>query len=343
MRAAVMRDSSFSVEERTVPVPGPGEVLLKTRLCGICGSDLHQFKHAREIDQLARDMGAPGQDLSKGMVLGHEYVGEVVGFGPDTQQELSKGDRVVSVPFLLRDGAPLPIGANVEVDGAYAEYFLGTEALLLKIPESVPDEAAALVEPLGIAVHAVAKSMLGSSDMPCVVLGCGPIGLAIISVLRMRGVTQIVASDYSPKRRELALQMGATQAAHPKQGSVFQTLGSTTPTLAFDCTGVRGVLSQTITEAPVGSQIIVAGIPHGEDSFNPMIAIAKELNLQFVLYYTPEEFAEALAAVASGKVNWRPLVTGTVGLDGIEDAFKALEDPEAHAKIMIDPWSSARL
>ena len=249
----------------------------------------------------------------------------------------------MSVPFLIRDGAPVPIGANVEVDGAYAEYFLGTEALLLKIPDGVPDAAAALVEPLGIAVHAVAKSMLGEGDMPCAVLGCGPIGLAIIAVLKMRGVTNIVASDFSPKRRELATQMGATIVVHPSERPVFEALGAAAGAIIFDCTGVRGVLSQTINTAPVGSQIVVAGIPQGEDSFNPMVAIAKELNLQFVLYYTPEEFAEALAAVASGALDWQPLVTGTVGLEGIAAAFGALEDPEKHAKIMIDPWSDARL
>lgn len=343
MRAAVMRDRAFAVEERPLPSPGPGDVLLKTRLCGICGSDLHQFKHAAEIDALARSMGAPGQDLGKGMVLGHEYVGEVVAFGPETQRKLEIGDRVVSVPFLLRDGAPVPIGANVDVDGAYAEYFLGSEALLLKIPDGVPDAAAALVEPLGIAVHAVAKSLLAGDSHPCAILGCGPIGLAIAAVLRMRGVTTIVASDFSPKRRELARAMGATAAVHPKEQSPFAALPGERPAIVFDCTGVRGVLSQAIGEAPTGSQIVVAGIPQGEDSFNPMIAIAKELNLQFVLYYSPDEFAEALQAIAAGRLDWRPLVTGTVGLDGIAEAFAALEDPEAHAKIMIDPWSDARL
>ncbi len=343
MRAAVMRDRSFSVEDRPTPVPGQGEVLLRTRLCGICGSDLHQFKHAAEIDELARSLGAPGQDLSKGMVLGHEYVGEVVAFGPGTQQALRVGDRVVSVPFLLREGASVPIGANVEVDGAYAEYFLGTEALLLHIPDDVPDAAAALVEPLGIAVHAVAKSMVEGDSHPCIILGCGPIGLAIAAVLRMKGVTTIVASDFSSKRRSLALAMGATAAAHPKEESPFSQLPPARPAVIFDCTGVRGVLGQTIAEAPHGSQIVVAGIPQGDDSFSPMVAIAKELNLQFVLYYAPEEFAEALEAVAAGKLDWKPLVTGTVGLDGIAGAFAALEDPEVHAKIMIDPWSDARL
>lgn len=343
MRSAVLRAQTFTIEDRPIPTPGPGEVLLKTRMCGICGSDLHQFKHAAEIDALAREMGAPGQDLSKGMVLGHEYVGEVVAFGPETQQALQIGDRVVSVPFLLRDGAPVPIGANVEIDGAYAEYFLGSEALLLKIPDTVPDAAAALVEPLGIGVHAVAKSLLDGDSHPCVILGCGPIGLAIAAVLRMKGVTTIIASDYSPKRRTLAKQMGATTEVDPRAQSPLSLLEPTQSAIIFDCTGVRGVLGKTIIEAPTGSQIVVAGIPQGEDSFSPMIAIAKELNVQFVLYYAPAEFSEALDAIANGELDWQPLVTGTVGLDGIQEAFKVLEDPETHAKIMIDPWSDARL
>ncbi|WP_185965210.1 zinc-binding dehydrogenase [Glacieibacterium frigidum] len=343
MRAAVLRDRSFSVETRPMPVPGPGEVLLKTRLCGICGSDLHLFKHAAEIARLGEELGAPAQDLTKGLVLGHEYVGEVAAFGPGTAQALKIGDRVCSVPFLLKNGAPAPIGANVEIDGAYAEYFLGTEALLLRIPDGVPDAAAALVEPLGIGIHAVAKSRIDGNSHAAVVLGCGPIGLAVAAVLRMRGVETIVASDFSTRRRALALQMGATLAVHPREASPFAALSAGRPVVVFDCTGVRGVLAQAIRDVPVGTQIVVAGIPQGEESFSPMIAIAKELNLQFVLYYAPEEFAAALDAVAAGQLDWQPLVTGTVGLDGIAGAFAALEDPEAHAKIMIDPSSDARL
>lgn len=343
MRVAVAREQRFTVEERPIPEPGPGEVLLKTRLCGICGSDLHLFKHAAEIAKLAEGFGAPAQDLSRGLVLGHEYVGEVVKFGPETQQSLKLGDRVCSVPFLLRNSAPQPIGSNVEIDGAYAEYFLGSEALLLKIPDDVPDAAAALVEPLGIGVHAVAKSLLEKGDRACVILGCGPIGLAIAAVLRMKGLATIIASDFSPKRRALAETMGATKSVHPKEQSPFAGLPAHEPVIVFDCTGVRGVLAQTIAEVPAGSQIVMAGIPQGEESFMPMLAISKELNFQFVLYYAPEEFAEALQAIADGKLDWQPLVTGTVGLDGIAAAFKALEDPETHAKIMIDPWSDATL
>lgn len=340
MRAVVLRDSALTVEERPMPEPGPGDVLIQTHYCGICGSDLHLAKHGAEIAKIGEEMGAPPQDLSRGMVLGHEFIGEIVGFGADTAQALNVGDRVVSVPFLLRDGAPVSIGASLDVSGAYAEYFLASEVLLMKVPDAVPDEAAALVEPLAIAVHAVAKSPVDGDSHAAVVMGCGPIGLAVAAVLKARGVTTIIASDFSPKRRELATAMGATLTLDPRERPAFPAAAETAPgrpVAVFDCTGAKGVLARTIKEAPQSTHITVAGIAPGEETFSPMIAIAKEIGLQFVVYYTPEEFAEALTMIGEGKLNWQPLVTGKVGLDDVAAAFVALEDPEAHAKILIDP------
>lgn len=338
MRAAILYDQAFAVEDRPMPVPGPGEVLLKTRLCGICGSDLHLFKHAAEIARLGAEMGAPPQDMTGGLILGHEYVAEVAGFGPDTSQALAIGDRVVSIPFVLRDNAPLPIGAHVDVAGAYAQYFLGTEMLLLKVPDAVPDAAAALVEPLAIAVHAVAKSPLTGDSHAVVVQGCGPIGLAVAAVLRMQGVSTIVAADFSERRRALAEAMGATRTVDPRTGNGFADLPAGRPVLVFDCTGAKGVLARTIRDAPAGCHIVVAGIAPGEETISPTIAIAKEMAIQFVIYYTPDEFAAALAAIAAGKLDWQPLVTATIGLDDVAAMFETLASPDAHAKVMIDPW-----
>jgi 2-desacetyl-2-hydroxyethyl bacteriochlorophyllide A dehydrogenase len=345
-RAAVLRDRAFSVEERPAPEPGEGQVLLKMRLCGICGSDLHLAKHLDEIEAMGREFGAPPQDLAKGLVMGHEFVGEIASFGPGTQQTLALGDRVTCVPFLLENGAPKPIGSSVEVDGGYAQHMLASEALLLRVPDDVPDAAAALVEPFAIAMHAVNKSGSNPAAGAALIMGCGPIGLAIANVLRMHGTKIIVASDFSPRRRELAATMGATVTVDPKAGDAMAELATQAEGRAvtiYDCTGANGVLGRTIKTAPIGARIVVAGIAHGEESINPMIAIAKELSLQFVVYYTPEEFAETLEAIAAGKLEWRPLVTGTVGLDAVGEAFKALEDPELHAKIMIDPWNGGTL
>lgn len=343
MRAAIMRGDKFVVEDRPMPKPGAGDVLVKVRACGICGSDLHYFKHADETIELAAKLGAPTDEmkrtLKEGPVLGHEFVCEVVEFGPETQRTLKVGDRVASMPFLLRNGAPVLIGSTPEAAGAYAEYMLLSEALLLPIDETVPDDAAALIEPLGIAVHAVNKAKLQGGET-AIIVGCGPIGLAIIAVLKARGVANIIAGDLSPKRRQLAVDMGASQVVDARQDSVVlagAALGA--PIVIFENTGAPGMLGKLALEAPQNARLVVTGIASGEESFLPMVAILKELSFTFVIYYTPEEFAEALALIKAGALDWTKLVTGKVGLDGVTQAFSDLANPELHAKILIDPWA----
>ena len=345
MRAAVMRGDRFVVEERPMPVPGPGDVLVKVRACGICGSDLHYFHHIDGMIENVRALGAPTDAMQKtlrdGPILGHEFVCEIVEFGPETYRRLEQGERVCSMPFLSRNGVPVLIGSTSEVTGAYAEFMLLTEALLLPIDSSIVDDAAALTEPVGIAVHAVNKAMLNPEDAT-VIVGCGPIGLAIIAVLKARGFSQIIASDLSPKRRELATVMGATKVVDASQASVIAAAMDAAPgapLVIFENTGAPKMLHKLILEAPQNSRIIGTGIAAGEESFIPMLAISKELQLTFVIFYTAEEFAEALRLIKDGEINWKPLITGKVGLDGITQAFKDLGDPELHAKILIQPWA----
>ena len=343
MRAAVLREHRFQVEDLPTPQPGPGQVLVKVRACGICGSDLHFFKHADHMVEQARKLGAPTAELERGLatglVLGHEFVGEIVAFGPGAGQALKLGDRVCSMPFVLKDAGPALIGSNPETSGAYAEYMVLTAALCLKVDAAIPDEAAALTEPLGIAVHAVNKAAMQPGDV-AVVIGCGPIGLAVTAMLKIRGVSTIVASDLSPRRRALALEMGATQVIDGRQESAVMAAAQAAPAarmVIFENTGAPGMLGRLVVEAPQNAKLVVSGIAAGEESLIPLVAIMKELQISFIIYYTPEEFAEALALIRDGKLNWKPLVTGTVGLADVNDAFKALEDPEIHAKILIDP------
>jgi threonine dehydrogenase-like Zn-dependent dehydrogenase len=156
----------------------------------------------------------------------------------------------------------------------------------------------------------------------------------------MRGVQTIVASDLSPRRRDLAQTMGATQVINGREASAVLTAAAAAPgarMVVFENTGAPGMLGRLVLEAPQNARIVVSGIAAGDESFIPMVAIMKELQLSFIIYYSPQEFAEALAAIREGKLNWQPLVTGTIGLDEVNAAFKSLEDPEVHAKILIDP------
>jgi threonine dehydrogenase-like Zn-dependent dehydrogenase len=122
-----------------------------------------------------------------------------------------------------------------------------------------------------------------------------------------------------------------------------EALGVTTPKspVIFECVGVPGVIDQVIASAPLFSRVVVVGVCMGTDRIRPAMAINKEIDLRFVLGYTPIEFRDTLHMIAEGKVNAGPLVTGAVGLDGVGKAFDALGDPEAHAKILVDPTSSA--
>ena len=253
MRVTVIKQGELVTEERPLPVPGPGQVLVRNLACGICGSDLHILNAVRGMGETAPEV-----------ILGHEYCSEIVEFGAETEQQLKIGQRVCSIPFIPSEAGQDPIGVSPTAPGAYSEYMLLSEPLLLAVPDSTSTEAAALVEPLAVAIHAVAKANLNGTDS-ALVLGCGPIGLAIVAVLKMQGVEKVIASDYSPKRRALATAMGADTVIDPAEQSAFDLLASavgevTDDAVIFECIGAKPLLAQICGEAPERSRIVMAGI-----------------------------------------------------------------------------------
>lgn len=359
MRAAVMRDQKLVVDTLAEPEPARGEVLVKTLACGICGSDLHVLKHAAKFVEQSRDAGAPFvMDLSRDIVMGHEFCAELVDYGRETEHKLKRGSRVCSIPALLR-GPRSTVGYSNEVPGGYGEYMVLAEPLLLPVPDDLSTEHAALTEPMAVGLHAVEKAQLDSGDVP-LVIGCGPVGLAVIASLKWKGAAPIVAADFSPRRRELALALGADQVVDPGEQSPYQSwqelarLPEATeaapspfrfgprlrPGVVFECVGVPGVIQEIVAGAPRWARIVVVGVCMEQDQILPLYAISKELNLQFVLGYSPEEFANTLRLIASGELAVEPLVTGKVGVEGVAGAFEALANPEAHAKILVEPWRS---
>ena len=335
MRASIIRNGEFVVDQLAKPEPGPGQVLVRNLVCGICGSDLLLFSMLKGAAQLP-DM--PSTDF----VLGHEYCSEIVAFGPDTQQQLAIGQRVCSIPFIKTEEGQDGIGVTPQAPGAYAEYMILSEEYLLPVPDHLSSEAAALTEPLAVGIHAVNKARL-TGDEIALVIGCGPIGLAVIAALKVRGIKTVLASDLSPNRRERAAMAGATEVINPSEGSAFEPLNQhlnnePAPTVVFECVGAVGLLQQICAETPAHSRIVIAGLCTAEDSFMPIEALRKELSIQYVFYYEAPEFEEALNALADGTISWQPWLSGKVGLDGIADAFEMLKDPESHAKIIIEPW-----
>jgi hypothetical protein len=318
------------------PVPESGQVLVGVRACGICGSDLHFAAHADEVvamtAQVAADAGGMGVDLNSDVYMGHEFSAEVLEAGPDTETH-PPGTLVTSIPVLLSTKGVEPIVYSNSTIGGYAERMLLSAPLLLPIPNGLDLKHAALTEAMAVGLHAVNKSNIAPGET-ALVLGCGPIGIAIIAALRARGVETIVASDFSPKRRELATAMGARQTRDAAQGSPFDTVK---PAVVFEAVGVPGIIDDVLRRARPGTRLVVAGVCMQPDTVHPFFAIAKEINVQFSLAYTPDEFAESLRALAEGEIDVTPLITGEVGLDGVGTAFDDLADPERQCKILVTP------
>ena len=360
MRAAIMRDHKLVVDEVPTPEPGPGEVLVKTLACGICGSDLHTLKHAEKLVEVSEKSGGVfNMDLQRDIVMGHEFCVEVVGHGPETKQTLKAGTRACSMPVLIRASGVETVGYSNSNPGGYGELMRLTEGLLLAVPNGLTTEYAALTEPMAVGYHAVQMARMDKDDVP-LVIGCGPVGLAVIAALRMKDIRPVVAADFSPRRRKLAEAMGADIIIDPKETSPYDSWKEAAvadpksapqqapwavgpplrPAVMFECVGVPGVINQMMMSVPQGARIVVVGVCMENDTIQPMFGINKELNLQFVLGYSREEFSETLYNIADGKVPVEPLITGKVGVEGVAQAFEDLGSPEQHAKILVEPWRS---
>lgn len=337
MRAAVLRDGRMVYRDDVPdPIPEAGQVLVGVRACGICGSDLHFAAHGAQVlemsDRVAGGSGAMHVDLDHDIFMGHEFSAEVLEAGPGTDTH-PPGTLVTSLPVLLSAKGVEPIVYSNSTVGGYAERMLLSAPLLLPIPNGLDFKHASLTEPMAVGLHAVNKSDIGP-DETALVLGCGPIGIAIIASLRAKGVDTVVACDFSSKRRELAIAMGANQTLDPAQGSPFDTVK---PAVVFEAVGVPGIIDDVLLRARPGTRLVVAGVCMQPDTVHPFFAIAKEINVQFVLAYTPEEFGHSLRALAEGDIDVSPLITGEVGLDGVGAAFDDLADPERHCKILVTP------
>jgi len=338
MRAAVLRGGEMRVAEVPEPVPAAGQVLVKTLCCGICGSDLHYAKHAPHIVELSKRIpGRQPLDLSRDVVFGHEFCGEVLDYGPGTERRVKPGTLVCSMPVIPQADGHRTVGYSNEFPGGFAERMVLAAPLLLEVPNGLPADHAALTEPLAVGIHAVEKAALQDNDAPLVV-GCGPVGLAVIVGLRLKGIHPIIASDFSPKRRELAARMGADIVIDPRVESPYAKLAPGKRAVILECVGVPGLLQQVFEAAPRDARVVVAGVCMEPDRIEPLFGILKELSLQFVLGYTPEEFARSLRLLAEGQVDAEALITGKVGLDGVKGAFEELGNPERHTKILVEPW-----
>ncbi|HET8567053.1 MAG TPA: zinc-binding dehydrogenase [Solirubrobacterales bacterium] len=380
----ICKDSELAVVDREPLRPAKGQLLVDVTRCGICGSDLHARHHADKVADLAEEFGYSGMmRSSQEVVFGHEFCGGVVDHGPKTRKRIKGGTPVVAVPFMRgEDGQIHLTGLSAHAPGAYAEQVVVEQSLAFPVPNGLKPELAALTEPMAVGLHAVRRGEVGKRTV-AIVIGCGPIGLAVICMLKARGVRRVVAADFSAARRDLARRCGADLVVDPTVDSPYENLdqrgyltsASATLELAlggmeklrrlplpwepiyraaaalgaephgpvvFECVGVPGVIDQIIAAVPMATRVVVVGVCMEDDRIRPAMAINKEIDLRFAFAYTPLEYRDTLHMLADGKVDATPVVTGTVGLGGVAEAFDALADAGAHAKILIDPKSEQR-
>ena len=336
MRAVVLKEPGVLKLESVPDVtPEPGELLLRVRNCGICGSDLHAAKF--------------GIGMPPDTIMGHEFSGEIAALGEGVDG-WKVGDRVTSLPYMScgacaacrrGDGyhcpTTRPIGLGA-IPGAYAELVRVQPAAVLRVPDSVTMREAALVEPLAVGLHAVRLGAVGP-ETACVVMGAGPIGVVTIMWARHAGARAVVASDPSPGRRELATRLGAHAVVDPNvtdPGAALQKLAGVDPEVVFECVGVRGTISAAMFLAGVHGRVVVLGVCAETDEIFPLVGITKELELKFALAYSHDEFAEALEALRAGTLDVTPLVTDVIGLADVPEAFRALERPSTQCKVLIE-------
>lgn len=345
MRAVVLRDGELTVRETANPVPGQGDLLLQTLSTAICASDVHFMDHPELAidDPTGRSLYDPDRDI----VLGHEFVGEVIGHGPGCSDAFPIGARVTSMPIRLVDGGTgglRIIGQHPEAQGSFGELLVVPEATARVIAGSVSSDAVAVVDAFAVGEFYVRASNLRPGEIP-IVVGAGAIGLSAVAALSARGVDPIIVSDFSADRRELARYgFGAHVLVDPAQQSVFEVFRKVRAerhlagsAVVFECVGAAGLIDKIVAEAEFSSRIYCAGGWYTGDTLDITTATRNGLTLQFGGGPLPQDWYGVLDAVVEGKLDPLPSVGKIIGLDEVPAALEAARRSEGPPRVVIHP------
>jgi (R,R)-butanediol dehydrogenase/meso-butanediol dehydrogenase/diacetyl reductase len=335
MRAAVSIPTEpwLVVEEVPEPTPEPGDLILRVDACGICGSDLHMAHSMKD---------------TPGIVFGHEFCGTVVDMGAEVAG-YREGDRVVGFPLVGCGRCAACVSGFVgkcrnarltgaQRPGAYAEYVAVGAAGSFPLPEQLSGDLGALVEPLAVAHHALEYMTRGPGEA-VLVLGAGPVGLAVALWAQALGASDDVVSDPVVERRALAEKIGAQviDPTHHDVGAAFADMTGRRPRAVVECVGRPGLIQHATEVAGRDAHVTLVGACTTPDTFQPLVATSKELTLRFVVYYQRRDFAQTLTAMTSGRIDPSPLVTASIGLDDLPARFAGLMAPNADCKVLIHP------
>ncbi len=342
MQTAVLHGiRDVRLESRAIPVPAAHEVLVKIARVGVCGSDVHYYT----------DMHIGQYVVNAPMILGHESAGVVAAVGSSVKH-LQVGDRVSLEPgvccrtcYHCKRGRynlcpNIVFMATPPVDGAFAEYVAWAEDFVFKIPDHVSLEAAALLEPLSVAVWAVQRSGIGMGAS-IAIFGGGAIGCTVVQAAKAAGATTIIVVDLEPFRLEFAKEFGATHTINAREGNVLEQIRAITTPLngltgssagvdaAFETAGALITCRQTIEAVHSGGVAVLVGLPPDPMvSLDIVAAASREVDIRGQFRYA-NCYPAALALLSSGKVNLDKMITKRYALS---EAGAALEFADTQKK-----------
>ncbi|MCL8027148.1 NAD(P)-dependent alcohol dehydrogenase [Nocardioides bruguierae] len=326
MRASVLLEQGvIEMQERPVPVAGPGEVLVRVASVGVCGSDVHYYRHGRIGDAV---VDAP-------LVLGHEVSGTVVDVGPGVP-ETRVGERVAIDPQvpcrrcrhclsgrfnLCRE---MRFYATPPVNGAFADYVTAPADFAHPVPGTMTDEAAALLEPLSVGLWSIHKAAIGPGDQ-VLVAGAGPIGAMVAQAARAAGAADVVVTDLVASRRERITSLGATRALHPVEDA--DAVAALEADSFVECSGATPALLQGLRAVRPGGTVVLVGMGADEATLPTAYLAAMEISLTGVFRYV-DTWPRGIALAQAGMVELDALVTHRYPLEEVEAALDADSDPQ---------------
>ncbi|MCW2351616.1 alcohol dehydrogenase catalytic domain-containing protein [Sphingobium sp. B12D2B] len=333
MKAVIFQALHTPLAFEDVPdqTPGEGELVVKVGRCGICGSDLHMTQDA-------------AYGCKHGDVLGHEFAGEVVALGRNTQGR-KVGDLVSVIPLKscgdcehCRKGEVQWCASFGLQGGGYADYAVTRPNQCVPLPAGLTLADGAIIEPLAVALHGVNLSGLKTGDK-VLVLGAGPIGLAVAFWAKRLGAARVAVQDISPSQQQRAHDMGADVFVVDPQNpveSAVQGLGGMAD-IVFECVGVPGLIAQAVDQVRPRGTILLLGLCTKPDTFNSFAMLGKEVRLVTSAFFTVQEYEAALAALEQGAIAPRLMVTSTIALAETPTVFEALKQRGEQCKVLIAP------
>lgn len=332
MRAVVFDQANAPLRLETLadPKPKADEVVLKIAACGICGSDLHM-----STDPMTFGIG-------QGAVLGHEFSGTVIAIGEEVEG-LTFGDRVAVAPMFgcghcatCLAGDPAWCAEMRLIGGGYAERTAVTARQCRKLPESVDLIYGALAEPMAVGLHCLSRSKMVPGDR-VLILGAGPIGLAVAFWARRMGAAQVIVADLNDHQAVRARAIGASDflISGPGLAADLASIGGL-PDIVFECVGKRGLIDAAVSLTRVHGTVVGVGLCVGGDQWDPFAALSKEVTIIMSAFFNMHEFVAAIDALAGGAFSPLTLVTDRVPLGRVPETFAALHHRTTQCKVLID-------